>query len=78
MDIEHGTGDGCLPDWARDLLATLPGLMDVEKAAEVTTASAKTIRRRIGDGSIKVVRLGDRVLIPRLNLIHFLIENGSR
>jgi excisionase family DNA binding protein len=38
--------------------------IDIPRAAQVLHLSAKTIRRRIKDGSIPSIRIGHRVRVP--------------
>ena len=46
---------------------TLPVYLSVEEAAQVMSVSAKTIRRRISDGTIPANQCGRRIIRIRLD-----------
>ena len=48
----------------------------VEEAAEKAGVDDKTLRKAINDGTVKAVRLGRRVLVPRAPFDR-LIEEGQ-
>lgn len=49
----------------------------VEEAAQLCTLSARTLRKFIRDGQLVASRFGQRVVIPRENLVRF-IASGAR
>lgn len=49
----------------------------VEQAAAVCTLSARTLRKYIKGGQLQASRFGQRVVIPRENLLRFL-ASGDR
>ncbi len=51
-----------------------PKLGSIKKGAEVAQVSARTIRRRIADGSITGYRFGPRILRVDLNEIEALLK----
>ena len=53
-----------------------PLAVDVKTAAQMTSLSARTIRRYVGLGRLGVVRVGRRILIPVASLKRLLQENA--
>ncbi len=49
----------------------------VEEAAQLCTLSARTLRNYIKSGQLQASRFGQRVVIPRDNLVRF-INSGDR
>lgn len=66
-----------LPEWAADLLATLPPLLTVAHVAVVLNVHHKTVRKLITDRKLVAIRnqLGygrSRILVPRLCVVQWL------
>lgn len=66
-----------LPPWAADILETLPPLLTREAAAKLLNMSESTLDRRIGDGSLVVVKTGRLVQVPRLELVKMLVASAA-
>ncbi|HZU97054.1 MAG TPA: helix-turn-helix domain-containing protein [Planctomycetota bacterium] len=75
---KHGTSTETLPDWALDLLESLPPLLSTKEAAESLRVSEKTVRRRIREGLLPCVRGGRFMRIPRLALVNFMVRPQDR
>jgi excisionase family DNA binding protein len=52
--------------------------LTVEEAAELLRVSAPTIYRRIHDGTLPAVRVGQRLLVPRDELVERLYGREQR
>jgi excisionase family DNA binding protein len=66
-----------LPEWAGDLLSSLPPMMERVEAASLSRLSMKTLDRAIASKALEVVRMGDRVLVPRAGLVAWLAASGG-
>ena len=65
-----------LPAWAADVLHALPPLLTRARAAAVLEMSEKTLDRSIGERALVVIRHGAHVLIPRLELVLYLVRRS--
>ena len=60
-------------------VVTLATLITVKQAAEQMQVSTKTIFRRIEDGSIKAIRLGNKIVrIEQAELDRYISEHEHR
>ena len=60
-----------------DLRASRSAVVTVAQAASVFGVDVRTVSRAIQSGEIPVLRLGRRVLIPRLRLLELLGADGE-
>lgn len=65
-----------LPEWALDILETLPPLVTRAAAAKALVVSVKTLDRRIEEHVLTAVHVGSRVLVPRLALVGYLVTQS--
>lgn len=71
-----------LPEWLRDVHASLPPLLTVEQAAVALHMHHKTVRKCIARGELRAVRSvtgagSSRVIIPRVSVLDWLREHSA-
>jgi len=69
-----------VPPHLREQFDAMPLNLLVPEAAEIMRCSVTTIRRRIEDGMLQAIcgGKGSAVLIPRTEILRFMIERPAR
>ena len=67
-----------LPEGGGRRLADAPDFLSVAEAAAILGVSRNLVWRAIADGQLAAIRIGRRVLVPRLSLVRLIDEATGR
>jgi excisionase family DNA binding protein len=71
-----------VPEYLRELVSELPVMVGIKQAAAVLNMHARTVQRILAAGEMRGIRPklsgGSRVIIPRSEIVRYLVEHPAR